>query len=65
MDLAARIRWFKFLIRDWDAKFAATFDAIFTSEGIRIVRTPAGRRARTRSPNDGSGRCVVSCWTGC
>jgi putative transposase len=42
MDLADRTERFKFLIRDRDAKFAATFNAIFTSEGIRIVRTPAG-----------------------
>jgi hypothetical protein len=42
MDLADRTERFKFLLRDRDAKFAATFDAIFTSEGIRIVRTPVG-----------------------
>jgi putative transposase len=65
MDLADRTERFKFLIRDRDAKFAVTFDAIFTSEGIRIVRTPMGRHARTRSLNDGSGRYVVNCWTGC
>jgi putative transposase len=42
MDLADRTERFKFLLRDRDAKFAATFDAIFTSEGIRIVRMPVG-----------------------
>jgi putative transposase len=42
MDLADRTERFKFLLRDRDAKFAAAFDAIFTSEGMRIVRTPVG-----------------------
>jgi putative transposase len=31
---------FKFLVRDRDAKFTDSFDAIFGSEGIRALRTP-------------------------
>ena len=31
---------FRFLIRDRDRKYAAGFDEVFRSEGIRIVRTP-------------------------
>jgi putative transposase len=44
MDFADRTEQlkFKFLIRDRDAKFTDTFDAIFASEGIRILRTPVG-----------------------
>ena len=40
IDLAERIRSFRFLIRDRDAKFTRAFDDVLTSEGMRIVKTP-------------------------
>jgi hypothetical protein len=50
--LADRDRPVRFLIRDRDAKFTASFDEIFRSESIRIVRTPV------RAPRcSAHGRC--------
>jgi transposase InsO family protein len=40
MDLGDRATRFKYLIRDRDSKFTATFDAVFTADGIQILRTP-------------------------
>ena len=39
-ELAQRARPVKFLIRDRDTKFTSSFDEVFRSEGIRIIRTP-------------------------
>jgi putative transposase len=65
MDLDDRVAQFTFLILDRDSKFTDTFDTVFASEGVRILRTRCERLGRTRSPNDGSARCAASCWTGC
>jgi hypothetical protein len=40
MDLGERVQGIRFLIRDRDPKFTDTFDAVFTTAGINILRTP-------------------------
>ncbi|WP_370652812.1 integrase core domain-containing protein [Frankia sp. Cj5] len=40
MDLEEHSRRFRFLIRDRDTKFTASFEAVFTGAGIDVVRTP-------------------------
>jgi putative transposase len=40
MDLGHRAASLKFLIRDRAGQFTGSFDAVFTAEGIRILRSP-------------------------
>jgi putative transposase len=40
LDLGERANEFKFLVRDRDSKFTAAFDAVFTGNGTRVIKTP-------------------------
>jgi hypothetical protein len=61
MELDERANLFKFLIRDRDAKFTAAFDNVFTSIGVRIVKTPV-RAPRAKGL---ASHCTSWGWLGC
>lgn len=43
MALGEQVEQFRFLIRDRDTKFTASFDAAFTDAGITVLRSPPPR----------------------
>ena len=65
MDLGRRAASVKFLIRDRAGQFTGSFDAVFTAEGIRVLRSPP-RAPRANAICDRMiGTLRRSSWTGC
>jgi len=55
---------FRFLIHDHDTKFSHAFDEVFSTEGVKVIRTPVQRRMRTPSRSVGCAQLAPTASTG-
>jgi hypothetical protein len=65
MGLAEQASAIKFLIRDRDTKYTASFDAVFAADAISVIRGPVqAPPLRTLTRNGSWGPSAGSAWTG-
>ena len=64
IDLGDRVAEFRLLVRDRDSTFTGIFDAVFASEGIRILRTPVRAPRANAIAERWIGTARRECWTG-
>jgi len=54
----------RFLIHDHDSKFAAAFDEVFRSEGIKVIHTRSALHKQTPTPSGSSAPSAPNVSTG-
>jgi putative transposase len=65
MALGERADGFRFLVRDRDTKFMASFDAVFAAPTLRCCAARPEHPKATPMPSGGSARSGESVWNGC